>query len=289
MNKLLLCTDGSAFSQVSYGYVAWIAQRLPIEIEILYVTDTRKEKAILTQDFSGSLGIDTSQDLLDRLVELEREVAKISHQQAKTILQTAREFFVGRGIPETSIHLVHETGFLVDCFDKWEANCDLIVLGKRGETSGFAKDHLGSNAERIVRASHKPCLVTPREFHPISSLLFAYDGGSSCKRALNFLVDSPLYKGLPLHLITVAKGQDKQSAEQLLSSAAQTLTTAEYEPICSILQGNPDDAIINYVDTHRVDSLLMGAYGHRRIRHLLIGSTTTQVLMRSHLPVLLYR
>ncbi|MGK7908674.1 MAG: universal stress protein [Synechococcus sp.] len=289
MNKLLLCTDGSAFSQVSYEYVAWLAQRIPLEIDVLYVTDVRKERAIPTHDFSGSLGIDSYQELLDRLVELEREVAKIEHQRAKTILQTAQAFFIERGIPESAIKLVHETGFLVDCFDKWEASCDLIVLGKRGETASFATEHLGSNVERIVRASHKPCLVTPREFRPISSLLFAYDGGSSCQKALNFLVDSPLYKGLTLHLVTVAKGQNKQAAEQLLSSAAQTLTAAGYEPTCNILQGNPEDAILNYVDTHNVDSLLMGAYGHNRIRRLLIGSTTTQVLMRSHLPVMLYR
>jgi nucleotide-binding universal stress UspA family protein len=36
-------------------------------------------------------------------------------------------------------------------------------------------------------------------------------------------------------------------------------------------------------------SVLMGAYGHSRIRHLVIGSTTTQILRSSNIPVLVFR
>ncbi len=32
----------------------------------------------------------------------------------------------------------------------------------------------------------------------------------------------------------------------------------------------------------------MGAYGHHRIRHLVIGSTTAQMLRRCHIPILLF-
>ena len=289
MNTILLCTDGSAYAEVSYEYVAWLAQQMAVEIQVLFVTDTRKAKAIPTLDFTGSLGIDTYQGLLDRLVELEREVAKIEHQRSKTILQSAREFLVERGIPPSSVTLMHETGFLVDCFDKHEKDCDLIVLGKRGETAGFATEHLGSNLERILRASHKPCLVTPQQYRPISNLLFAYDGGASCQKALGFLAETPLYKDLPVHIVTVTKGQDETTAEQLLKPAVTALEEAGMHPTSYVLHGNPEDAIVDYAITHEIDSLLMGAYGHKRIRHLLIGSTTTQVLRRSHIPVLLYR
>ena len=34
---------------------------------------------------------------------------------------------------------------------------------------------------------------------------------------------------------------------------------------------------------------LMGAYGHSRIRHLLIGSTTTAMIRSCHIPVLCFR
>ena len=35
--------------------------------------------------------------------------------------------------------------------------------------------------------------------------------------------------------------------------------------------------------------LVMGAYGHSRVRELILGSTTVQVLRRTTCPVLLYR
>ncbi len=71
------------------------------------------------------------------------------------------------------VKLIHETGFLVDNFHEFEASADLIILGKRGENAKFASGHLGANLERIVRASHKPCLITSRRFKPIERLLLA--------------------------------------------------------------------------------------------------------------------
>lgn len=56
MKKILLCTDGSAYSQVSYEYAAWLTQGIDMEIEILYVTDSLGEQATQTIDFSGNIG-----------------------------------------------------------------------------------------------------------------------------------------------------------------------------------------------------------------------------------------
>jgi nucleotide-binding universal stress UspA family protein len=35
--------------------------------------------------------------------------------------------------------------------------------------------------------------------------------------------------------------------------------------------------------------MIMGAYGHSRIRQLLIGSTTTEMMRKSKIPLLLLR
>nr|WP_204104355.1 universal stress protein [Spirulina major] len=49
------------------------------------------------------------------------------------------------------------------------------------------------------------------------------------------------------------------------------------------------EAIAQYAENNNIDLLMMGAYGHKRIRYLVIGSTTTQILRRINLPVLLFR
>ena len=284
--KIILCTDGSSYSQVSYEYTAWIAQRIAVEIEILYVTDLRKEQAVRSPDFSGSIGIDSYQQLLDKLVTIESDRAKVNQKRAKYILEQAETFLSSRGVDK--IQLTHETGFLVDLFPKFENNADLIILGKRGETANFATDHLGVNMERIVRASHKPCLVTPREFKSVRNILLAYDGGESCQKALNYLIKLPLFKDLELHIITVAS-RDKKAALQNLKAAEKIATSADLEPTCQLLTGEPEEKMQRYVENHDIDFLIMGAYGHSRIRRLVIGSTTAQMLRSSHIPVLLFR
>lgn len=286
MKKILVCTDGSAYAQVTYEYTAWLAQRMEFAIEVLYVTDRRGEQALQTPDFSGSIGIDSYQQLLNELVELEAARAKVNHQRAKIILQEAKQFFSDRNIH--SVKLTHETGFLVDLFHKLEADKDLIILGKRGENANFATEHLGANMERIVRSSHKPCLVTPREFKPINRILLAYDGGKSCQKAVNYLAKLPAFNDLELHIICVAS-LGKETAIKNIETAEAIVKQGGFNPICEVLHGNPEPEIEKYVQQKNIDLLLMGAYGHSRIRHLVIGSTTAQMLRSSHIPVVLFR
>lgn len=47
--------------------------------------------------------------------------------------------------------------------------------------------------------------------------------------------------------------------------------------------------ITNYITENNINFLIMGAYGHSRVRHLIIGSTTVQVLRSTKIPILLFR
>lgn len=287
MKRILLCTDGSPYSRSGYQCAAWLANRMSASVEVLYVTDLRKNGVTKTGDLSGSIGLDSYKQLLDKLVKLEHEKAKINHERAKIILKEAGEFLANHEV--AYVKLTHRTGFLVDSFHEFEENADLVVLGKRGETADFAAEHLGANMERVVRSSHKPCLVTSHHFRPIQRILLAYDGGESCQKALSYLVDLPAFKGLELHILTVAKHHDEKSAIAHLKVAETKAREAGFEPICQMIDGEPEKVMVKYVEDHDINFLIMGAYGHSRIRHLVIGSTTAQVLRSSHIPVLLFR
>ncbi|MEC4802965.1 MAG: universal stress protein [Jaaginema sp. PMC 1079.18] len=287
MQHILLCTDGSAFSQTIYRYAAWLTPRLDAEVDVLFVTDIRGQKAASSENLSGSLGLGASRELLTQLVEIEHEKAKINHKRTQLILAEAKKMLQESGV--TRVNLIHETGFLVDIFHEFEAKADLIVLGKRGEHAEFASSHLGSNVERIVRASHKPCLVTTRDFQPIRRLLLAYDGSQSCRQMLDFLVTSPAFTGLDLHILTARKKGAEDLAAQRLAEAETIAKNAGFDPVCYTETGNSETVISQYIETQGIDLLLMGAYGHSRLRHLVIGSTTVQMLRRSSVPVLLFR
>jgi nucleotide-binding universal stress UspA family protein len=55
------------------------------------------------------------------------------------------------------------------------------------------------------------------------------------------------------------------------------------------LNGVVETAIADYVEDSAIDLLVLGAYGHSRIRELLIGSTTTELLRSCHVPVFCFR
>ena len=56
-----------------------------------------------------------------------------------------------------------------------------------------------------------------------------------------------------------------------------------------LLPGDPDEVIAAQVREHSIKLLVMGAYGHSRIREFILGSTTTSLLRTCRVPVLLFR
>jgi nucleotide-binding universal stress UspA family protein len=287
MKTILLCTDGSAFAENIYKYGAWFARQFHAHINVLFVTDIRSQQVASTGNLSGSIGLGAAENLLHELVDLEHKKAKLNNQRARLILQNAGEILKTEGI--TDFQLTNKTGFLVDCFHEFEQDADLIVLGKRGEAAEFASAHLGANVDRIVRSSSKPCLVIPREFKPITRLLIAYDGSPSGEKILQFVINSPVWHSLEIHLLTVAKSPQMSTGLARMNAAKTQLENSGLQPICSVLEGETEQAIANYINQEDINLLVMGAYGHRRIRNLVIGSTTAQLLRSSNIPVLLFR
>lgn len=287
MKRILLCTDGSAFAQSSYPYAAWFAQSMGASVDVLYVTDARGQATAEASNLSGSIGLGAAESLLKQLVEVEHQRAKLNHQKAKLILADAEAEIAAHGA--TTVKLIHKTGFLVDCLESLEADVNLIVMGKRGAAADFALGHLGANVDRIVRSSSKPCLITPRTVVPIERLLVTYDGSPTGQKLLRFLAESPGLQNLEIHLLTVAASDSDAEKTRCLAEAEKMMQGAGLTPTASLQIGETEKAIARYIDEHNISLLLMGAYGHRRVRHLVIGSTTVQLLRSSQIPVLLYR
>ena len=71
--------------------------------------------------------------------------------------------------------------------------------------------------------------------------------------------------------------------------AVDRLRAAALSVDAEILQGHADEVIAAAVESRGADLLVMGAYGHSRIRNLIIGSTTTQMIQACKIPVMLFR
>lgn len=286
MKRFLVCTDGSLpYAESCYAYAEWMAKKLGAVADILYVSDLKQFEISMMADFSGSLGVQPYQNLYTQLQEMEK-------QKTAIVKKNVEKFFKKADLLNR-IQFHHRTGSLVDVyheFENSELGVDLVVIGKRGENADFATEHLGSSMERVVRASTKPCLVVPRKFVSAKKLLIAYDGSSSVNKAIQFLVRTEEFSDLETHIVTVVHDPNVSEEKLIgLQKAEEALSSAGYKPKCQMLTGETEEVISSYVSEEKIDLLVMGAYGHSAMRHLLIGSTTTDLLRRCRIAVLLFR
>ena len=284
MKRILTCTDGSSYAHSIYHYSAWAAKRLQAEIHVLHMLDPLHEDPLNT-DYSGSIGLGARTVLMEELVELEATRAKIAQKRGQAILEDAEVRLREAGVKEVTTIARHER--LSDSIEKYDETADLIVLGKRGNHADFASGHLGSNLERVIRSCKHPVLVASSSIWPMERFVLAFDGGSSSKKAVDYASSEPLLKEMECHLVYVGKsGSEHESA---LRDAESKLANAGYKVHAELLDGNPDKVISELIDQDESNLLVMGAYGHSRIRQMIVGSTTSAMLQNTKRPVLLFR
>jgi len=284
MKTILTCTDGSIYAASIYDHSAWAARKSAATVHVLHMLEPQRERARIV-DRSGNLGLDTSEELLSELVAFEETKSRLAREQGKVILAEAKRHLTEAGVETVTTEQLH--GGLVESVARMEEKADLVVIGKRGESADFASLHLGSNLERVIRASIRPVLVASRKFEPIERMLIAYDGGPSVEKAIAFAAERPMLKGLECHLVRAGRIDEK--AEWYLQEAASKLRSAGYAVTAEAVTGDPDKVISDMVKTKHISLLVMGAYGHSRIRQLMVGSTTTAMVRTCQIPVLMFR
>lgn len=284
MSAILACTDGSLYAPSVYRHAAWAASRCDAPVHVLHVIERREFTP--AQDFSGSIGFGANAELLAELARLDETQARVARLRGQAILEDAVKQLGGgdgdRGVTATQRH-----GSLVETLDEFEQQASLVVIGKRGEHADFAKGHLGSNLERVVRSARIPVLVAAREFRQPERFLIAFDGGPSALKAVHHVAGEPLLRGLECHL--VAAGKPGGDLDRSMAEAVAELRGAGYPVTAELLPGEPDEVIATQVKERGIGLLVMGAYGHSRVRRFILGSTTTTLVRTCQVPVLLFR
>ncbi|MGF7159863.1 nucleotide-binding universal stress UspA family protein [Rhodoligotrophos appendicifer] len=284
MKSLLALIDASLYAQSVCDHAAWASKQTGATIELVHVLGRREGQGV-PADYSGNLTLDTKDALLSELAELDLQRAKLSQKRGRMILDEARARMTENGVTQITTKL--RNGDLLDTVAELERDADLILIGKRGEAADFARLHLGSNLERVVRSSHKPVLVASRAFRPIKRFLIAYDGGATTMKAVDYIARSDLFAGLECHLLTV--GSDTTDQRRKIEDAERLLKAGSYDVEAKIIPGQPEAIISQTIERDGIDLLVMGAYSHSRIRSLFIGSTTTEMVRSCKVPVLLVR
>jgi nucleotide-binding universal stress UspA family protein len=282
--RVLAALDMSAYTGSVVRYAAWAASRLDAPLELVHAIAPAPAAAVVP-DLSGSIAFDAQARLLETLVQADEARGKAAQEAGRVLLQQAKAMAHESGMPEVATRLRH--GTLADTLTELEADVRLFVIGKRGEHADYDRGHLGSQLERVARAVHRPLLVASREYREPRRIMVAFDGSPTTRKGIEMVAASPLFRGLDVQVLMVGEpgGRPSQDMDWAVGQLRQHGHTVD-----ALLQPGPvNEAIGHAIEAGAIDLLVMGAYGHSRIRSMIVGSTTTHVLRTSHVPVLLLR
>ncbi len=281
-SRIIAFVDGSVYAASVCAHAAWAARRLGASVDLVHMLGDRAPPA---SDLSGSLRLGARTALLNELAASDEQRARLMQAKGRAILEDARAILAEADVADVTMTLRH--GDIVETVAAREGSADLLVMGKRGEAADFAKLHLGSNLERIVRASTRPILVAARAFRPVTRALIAFDGGPSAQKAVDLAARSPMFEGTAFRLVIV--GDDTPRLRADLDAAAASLGAAGRPAEAELHPGQPDAVLSAMIEAEGFDLLVMGAYGHGRLRRLVIGSTTSEMLRSCKVSVVLTR
>ncbi|PCH49497.1 MAG: universal stress protein UspA [Cellvibrionales bacterium] len=287
MINVVSCIDGSPGALAVCDAGAWASQRMAAPLQLLHVLD--KSESPIHSDLSGSLGVDSREHLLEELVELDAKRSKLALEHGKLMLEAAKNRVAERAVEKDTLDIstLQRHGSLVESLLELQDDTRLLIMGRLGESHAGQALAVGSQLESVIRAVHKPILITLDQFTVPNNFMIAFDGRSVTQNVLDTLIGSPLLKGLPCHLVAVNNTSLDRGPE--LQAAADKLTKARFTVSATVLQGEMQSELQRYQQEHGIELMVMGAYGHSRIRRLFLGSNTTDMVSASSIPLIIVR
>jgi nucleotide-binding universal stress UspA family protein len=164
----------------------------------------------------------------------------------------------------------------------------IIVEQRRPELDQSAWDV----PETAALIAGTPTLVVPhsRSFGEVGNrVLVAWNGSRDAAHAIGSampLIDAAksvvLLNGTSKEQFVTVTRRPQMHIRRRLQAHCPNVEAVEFRPH----SGDEGTSILAAADTYGCDSIVMGAYGHSRVREFLLGGATRDVLRGMHIPVL---
>jgi len=180
-----------------------------------------------------------------------------------------------------------------------EENCDLIVMGRKGQ-SKLERELMGSVTARVIGHTRKDILVIP-ETAKLSwqNILLATDGSTCCDNALARALEIAQERAAKLNAVSVvysndefyALGQDVvnelyQNADKVLDKVRKWGGDLGVQTELFVRDGDPHQAITDLATEISASLIVMGSHGRKGLTRFLMGSVTERVIGYADCPVL---
>lgn len=194
------------------------------------------------------------------------------------------ETHVVRGTPHRRINGVADT-----------VAADLTIVGSRGK-SPLENRVIGSTARNLARTTVVPLVVNRVERgaddpsivrkHLFQRMLFATDFSENAERAFEAFryLRHATQEATLVHVRSPKDPEPSGDAAPAdrLSNLSERLEQWDIETHSEVREGDPSKEILRAESAHDPTSILLGSRGHSRLRRLLLGSVSEDVVARAH-------
>jgi nucleotide-binding universal stress UspA family protein len=235
------------------------------------------ERAALVNGYGAEAAIDFTAEL--------EKLRQSADDALRGFEQAARELNVLR----LETHVVGDsTG---DGFGWLMRSSDLVVIGQSDPDDPSIAGSRGF-AERVVGTSARPVLVVPYAGHfdqAGSRVLIGWDASPCATRATTFALPL-LRRAEQVGIIVFNAGPPEGAVE--MQAGTEAVRYLACHGVKARLERqeigiDPGNALLSLAADYGSNLLVMGAYGHSRLRERLLGGTTRTVLGSTTVPVLL--
>lgn len=222
------------------------------------------------------------------MVQAGLERASADAREVETALRAAAEAETG-DLRWSVEPVVAQLGGLSDLVALRARFADLTVLGRP------YGDHRGVEAEAIVEAAlfeaHAPVLVLPDDKPPAASfgrrIALAWNQSDEAMRATRLAL--PFLQAAEIVSITVidppSHGPERSDPGGLLCQMLVRHGVRAEVAVLARSLNRVSDVLARHVRDMGADMLVMGAYGHSRLRESILGGATRDLLERSEVPL----
>lgn len=209
-------------------------------------------------------------------------------QQADAVVREFREVIARSGPLSHEVRLVD--GIPVDAVIRHGRASDLVVLGQDDDSNGRDATARGL-AEQVLMEAGRPVLVAPSAgaFSSVpKNIVAAWDGSREAAMALQAAL--PALHGARVTLLSLRHPRDADNAQRLLASdMIQFLLRhgVQARAESEVTEIDIADALLSRISDLSADLLVMGGYGHSRLRERILGGVTRQIFAQMTVPVLM--
>lgn len=226
---------------------------------------------------------------------LVEEMIRVAEREQNVVTERARKHFdgvvadLGEGAPR--VDWACETDREDEAVARWSRRADLVVLG-RPEEGGQQSTMGPMTLETTLFFGGAPVMMMPpghalpRKFRTV---VVAWNGGRECAHALRAAL--PIVTAARRVVVLSVDGDHapRPSPDEVVQYLCDHEAFGEPRTVPHPPHGGAGAAILDHAAEIGADLVVMGAYGHSRLREMVLGGATRHVLHHAGVPVFLVR